>query len=211
MVKTKKYQNGKIYQIVDNAFQMCYIGSTIDTLNNRFCSHKSRYYRYKLGLVNFTSVYKIFDECGIDNCKIIHMEHYPCQTREELSAREGYYIKNNDCVNKNIAGRTRQEYKQDNLTRIKTKYEDWKEQNVEHIKNYKKEYHKSHKEERKTYQKNKYQQNKNQLLEKKMCKCGKIYTAQHIRRHEKSQKHQNYIKQTSKEIEEEAPPASLEV
>ena len=36
MVKTKNYQNGKIYQVVDIAYEQCYFGSTIDTLPNRF-------------------------------------------------------------------------------------------------------------------------------------------------------------------------------
>ena len=31
MVKTKNYQNGKIYKIIDKAYETCYIGSTIDT------------------------------------------------------------------------------------------------------------------------------------------------------------------------------------
>ena len=43
MVKTKNYQNGKIYKIIDKAYETCYIGSTIDTLNNRWTGHKKHY------------------------------------------------------------------------------------------------------------------------------------------------------------------------
>ena len=32
--------------------------------------------------------------------------------------REGYYIKNNDCVNKNIAGRTIKEWYEDNKEKL---------------------------------------------------------------------------------------------
>ena len=137
MVKTKNYQNGKIYQIVDNTFSTCYIGSTIDTLNNRFCSHKSRYERYKQGLVNFTTVYKLFDDYyGVENCRILQLEAYPCQTREELNTREGYYIKNTECVNKYVAGRTTKEYKQHNKTDIeKSIIHEWKNNNKEPVKN----------------------------------------------------------------------------
>jgi uncharacterized protein (DUF39 family) len=52
----------------------------------------------------------LFDEFGVSNCKIELLEHHPCSSREELCKREGYYIKNIDCVNKMMAGRTREEY-----------------------------------------------------------------------------------------------------
>jgi hypothetical protein len=36
-----------------------------------------------------------------------------------LNAREGHYIKNIMCVNKNIAGRTQKEYRDDNKEKLK--------------------------------------------------------------------------------------------
>ena len=54
----------------------------------------------------------IFDEFGIENCKIELMENYPCNCKEELLRREGHYIKNTDCVNKVIPHRTAEERKE---------------------------------------------------------------------------------------------------
>ena len=50
---------------------------------------------------------------GIDNVIVELIEKYPCEDKEELHAREGHYIKNTECINKNIMGRTDQEYYQD--------------------------------------------------------------------------------------------------
>lgn len=45
-------------------------------------------------------------------------EKFPCNDNDELHARERFYIDNNDCVNKNIPGRTAEEYKNDNKVKI---------------------------------------------------------------------------------------------
>jgi hypothetical protein len=59
------------------------------------------------------------DEFGIENCKIELIENYPCNSKEELLKREGWYIKVTECVNKMVAGRTKQEWKQDNPEKAK--------------------------------------------------------------------------------------------
>ena len=56
----------------------------------------------------------LFDEYGMENCKIELLEDYPCENKEQLLKREGYYIQNNDCVNRCVAGRTINEWKEDN-------------------------------------------------------------------------------------------------
>ena len=56
----------------------------------------------------------LFDEYGMDNCKIELIENYPCENREQLLKQEGYHIKNTDCVNRCVAGRTINEWKEDN-------------------------------------------------------------------------------------------------
>ena len=59
-------------------------------------------------------VNSIFDEYGIENCKIELLEHFPCENRDELLKREGYYIKKTECVNKIVPGRTNKEWQDDN-------------------------------------------------------------------------------------------------
>ena len=43
---------------------------------------------------------------------------FPCQLNAELCRREGHYIRNTQCVNHYIPGRTRQEYRYDNKAKI---------------------------------------------------------------------------------------------
>ena len=122
MVKTKNYQNGKIYQVVDIAYEQCYFGSTIDTLPNRFKGHKTTYQQYLNGNKRkYTSLFDMFDKFGIENCKIELVENYVCSSIAELHKREGYYIKNNDCINKNISGRSAKERYNDNPEPYKEK------------------------------------------------------------------------------------------
>ena len=72
------------------------------------------------------------------------IEYYPCGTRTELERREGKHIKNNTCVNKCVAGRTRKEsfldIKDKHSEFMKTKYKE----NQEKIKEINKEYYNQH-------------------------------------------------------------------
>ena len=63
----------------------------------------------------------MFDKFGIENCKIELVENYVCSSIAELHKREGYYIKNNDCINKNISGRSAKERYNDNPETYKEK------------------------------------------------------------------------------------------
>ena len=54
---------------------------------------------------------KSFDEFCVENCKIVLIEEYPCQSRKQLEKRDGEYIGNDKSrLNRCIAGRTRTEY-----------------------------------------------------------------------------------------------------
>ena len=106
-----KYHNGKIYKIVDVGYNKQYFGSTIESLSKRMAKHRYKYKTYSSSEEHIrVSCYDIFDEYGIENCKIELVEYFSCETKDELFRREGEYIRNNDCVNKIIAGRTKQEY-----------------------------------------------------------------------------------------------------
>ena len=37
---------------------------------------------------------KLFEEFGVENCKIVLIEEYPCQNRKQLEKRDGEYIGN---------------------------------------------------------------------------------------------------------------------
>ena len=108
-----KYQKGKIYMITDVAYQERYYGSTIEPLTKRMIHHKHKFFHLDYeDKPFFRSVNYIFDKFGFENCKIELVENFPCNSKEELTKREGFYIQSNDCVNKHIAGRTKEEYKE---------------------------------------------------------------------------------------------------
>jgi hypothetical protein len=134
------YKNGKIYKITDIAYTKMYIGSTCQPLSKRFSNHKRDYKNWKNGKRGKVTSYDLFDEFGIENCKIELIENCECNCKDELQKKEGEHIKNNDCVNKYIAGRTNKEYKEANRDEIKIKGKEYREANRDKIKNKNKEY-----------------------------------------------------------------------
>jgi len=90
----------------------CYIGSTVQELQKRFKGHISAYRSWKAKKCpdNITS-YKIFDQYGVDNCKVILLENCNVGTRSELLQREQYYITQHKCVNDRPAYLTPEEKK----------------------------------------------------------------------------------------------------
>ena len=137
-----KYEKGQIYKVVSPDFRKCYIGSTTEGIKKRLIRHQKASYNYKLknGKKKDCSCFRLFDEYGFDNCKIYWIEDYPCNSKKELEAREGYYIRNSECVNKVIAGREKnereKEYRAKNKERLDEYYNEWKNNNQEHLKQY---------------------------------------------------------------------------
>ena len=179
-----RYENGKIYMITDIAMTKKYIGSTTESLKKRFERHRSKYQEYLRGGADNTRSYWLFDEFGVENCKIFLIKNFPCNSREELEREEGNIIKGEDCMNKVIAGRTRKEH--------------YKDEN-DYICFQKKIYRELHPEKRQEEGRKRYEKMKHILSERHLCGCGKYYTFEHKKRHEKSQKHQNYLKALEEE------------
>ena len=142
-----KYHNGKIYKIVDVGYNKCYIGSTTESLSRRMAHHKCSFKYYQQGLINKVCSFDLFDEYGVENCKIELVEFYPTNTKEELLKREGEHIKNNECVNKYVSGRTIKQWLEDHKEECKKKQEEYKQRNNEQIRLWKKQYREDHREE----------------------------------------------------------------
>jgi hypothetical protein len=119
------YKNGKIYQIISNDGEMCYVGSTCKKyLSQRFGEHKNKYRDKQLGKggsKNSYAVFEIFDKYGVDGCSIELIENCPCENINELRKREGYYIRQKQleyiCVNHVVPDRTTEEYEKMRNTR----------------------------------------------------------------------------------------------
>ena len=189
------YQKGQIYKLWspqgnDNEI---YIGSTVQPLYKRKNTHKAS--------KNCSS--KILFE-KYDDIRIELIEYFPCNNKQELGKKEGFYIRNNDCINKNIAGRTEKEYYEDNKEKIKEYLQDNKEKIKEQKKEYYednkdkiKEYRDNNKEKKKEYMKEYYEDNKEKIKEnnqkKITCVCGRTISFHEKPRHERTKIHQNFI------------------
>ena len=152
------YKNGKIYAIRSHQTDEIYIGSTTQPLSKRISSHKSGYKRYLDGLCNSVTSFKILQ---YDDAYIELFEEYPCDNKIMLNKREGEIIRQNNCVNKCIAGQTNKEYREQNKDKIK----EYREQNKDKIKDYNKEYKEQNKDKIKEYIKEYYEQNKDKKKE----------------------------------------------
>jgi hypothetical protein len=72
------------------------------------------------------------------DCIIILVEDFPCERKEQLLAREQYYIDNTICVNRNrsIVDKKayNKQYKEDHKDEIKIKNKQYKKEHKEEIK-----------------------------------------------------------------------------
>ena len=146
------YQLSKIYKLVSNKTTDIYIGSCLMRLSTRLSTHKHN--------SNTCASKKLFTNDAI--ITIVLLENYPCNTKNELKARELHYITTNNCINinkpfvcdipygdgkayskeyyqanKNQISAFQKEYRQANKERIKSKAKEYNAINAEHIKEYK--------------------------------------------------------------------------
>lgn len=166
------YKLSKIYKIESQQTREVYYGSTTQSLLQRFSSHKSDYKRWLNGCCSYTTSFKILVH---DDSTITLVENFACDNFDDLIAREAYYIKNDEnCINKIIPGRTREEYVADNPEMKK-------------------------KAAKKYYQKNKILLNEkykkkyadSEIIE---CECGSSFNKICRRTHLKSKCHTNFLK-----------------
>ena len=209
-----RYENGKIYKIVDVGYNKCYIGSTTEPLSKRMERHKGKYKSYLKGMTEHTRSFHIFDEFGVDNCKIELLEVYPTNSKEELLKREGHHIKNNQCVNKQVAGRSHKEYyldnkedclrknreyNQKNKEKVAERVKAYSEANREEIAQYKKQYREDNKEQINHYMKEYYKKHKDKINERNSntytCDCGIVLRKDGKYKHLKTRNHLDKILQ----------------
>ena len=160
------YSKGQIYKIWDNTFTKCYVGSSVQPLSKRMQKHRSDYKKYLDNRCHYVSVFDLFDEFGLDNCKIEWVEDVVCNSKKELQAREGIHIRNSDCVNKQIAGRSKKERYEDKREEYLEKFKDYYINNKEDIFERMKNYREEHKEELSDKHKMYYEKHKEQLNNK---------------------------------------------
>ena len=153
------YSLSKIYKLVSNKTTDIYIGSCLMRLSTRLSGHKN--------LSNTCASKKLFTNDAI--ITIVLLENYPCNTKNELKARELFHITNNVCINANkpfvcdipISDRKEwdKEYQQANKEQISAHKKDYYRANKELIS----AYQNNNKEQISAYQKEYRQANKENL------------------------------------------------
>lgn len=163
-MEVTKYQRAKIYKIIDNTNDDVYIGSTCEpTLARRLVQHRADYKKYLKGKTNYTTSFKIIANGDYD---IVLIENYPCNSKDELYARERYWTQNTKCVNKIKNQGLLKELGKKEYDKFKGKL--YRSKNAEKIKACK--------------------------GKKVTCIWGVTYTHDHASRHKRSKHHQSYVK-----------------
>jgi len=138
------YQKGKIYKIWSPSNNLTYYGSTVQSLAQRLAKHQ---YNYKCFVNGDTkSSKKSFLIIKYEDYKIELVENYPCNNVEQLRRREGEYIQSNECVNYQVAGRTKEEYREETKEAHREYTKIYNQEHREKIKERKRVYYQEHKE-----------------------------------------------------------------
>lgn len=189
------YKNGKIYCIRSPNTDKVYVGSTTQSLSQRFFKHKSAFKccRKRTGS-------KHLFEAGDAYIELI--ENYPCDNRTELNRREGKVMRTTpNCCNSCIAGRTQKEYYNEHKEQILKNNKKYKKKHEAKFKEYKKKWDKDHPERVKAIKRKYYESKKEKVKarakakgkEAWTCECGweGIYGSRRL--HLKSKKHANTL------------------
>ena len=159
------YKKGKIYQIKNTIDDDVYVGSTTNTLEGRMKGHRQG---SNTKCKQHYALYKNMNEYGFDKFFIELIEEYPCNSKLELGAREGHWIKERGTLNKVIQGRSQQEHDKD--TNCK---HNWYVKNLDKIR------------ERR--------QNDPNYKAKIVCECGLEVSHRHLNEHKLTKTHQRRI------------------
>jgi hypothetical protein len=126
------YQRGKIYKITSG--DLTYVGSTTEkTLARRLSGHIRDYKRWKNGKKRPITSFQVIDK---GDYEITLLELFPCGSKDEMTARERYWIENTVCVNKVMPNQTQEERKEYHREHDKQYRQDHKEQCAKRQKEY---------------------------------------------------------------------------
>jgi len=168
MVNYSKAKIYKIEPICEHEAGDVYIGSTTkEYLSQRMVNHRKDYRGWLRGACRCVTVFKLFEKYGIENCRIELLECVNASCKDELIAREAFYIRAMNCVNKVIPDRTKEEwgreyyknnkeeisesqkkYYENNRAAILERTQKYRENNKEKINEYQQKYRENNKEKR---------------------------------------------------------------
>ena len=136
---------GMIYVIKNTVNNMLYVGSTSGELNIRMKQHLRDMYKHPN-----IKLYRATKEFQHSNFYINLLEEFACENIRQLRKQEGKYIRIiKPELNKNIAGRSVEEYKEDNKDALrvyrKLYYRKYREAHREKFNQYHREYYRKRK------------------------------------------------------------------
>jgi len=123
------FQNSVIYKIVSNNLDNkdCYVGSTTN-FDKRKASHKNTHNNQNNKQYNKPLYKFIRENGGWNDFSMILVENYPCNNKNELFARERYFIQElKASLNRVIPLRTDKEYRNDNKDKKKISDKNYRE------------------------------------------------------------------------------------
>lgn len=146
---------GRVYKIIHNQSDICYVGSTINDIRFRWYHHKIDYKRPNGNRI--CSLYKYFDKYGIENFKPILIKEYDVVDKKHLKTKEQLWISKLNCVNKYCCVPFLWADKKTTL------YYNLKKEKIKRVA---KEYYHKHKERIKKKQREQYHKNKEKYLKR---------------------------------------------
>ena len=171
-MENNRYNNSKIYKLVDQVNGYFYIGSTCNPLSKRLYNHKN-----VAKIESERKVYKYFNQIGWENVKIVLVEEHYLENKEQLTREEDkviqIYLHDEKCLNSRHAST--------GLSKI------------EYDKKYREDHHEHCLQEgRKYYNDNKESIN-TQRKEKMTCECGSSLRKADKAQHDKTDKHLTWL------------------
>ena len=115
----------QVYKLHTTPDAKCYIGSTTKPLNQRLSEHICMYSRWIEG--KGQPYLSSFDVIGIDKDSVSIERLEMCRTEEEMRQAEKRFVKESQCVNRNMPCRTSQEYYNDKIDYFKQYYQERKQ------------------------------------------------------------------------------------
>lgn len=133
-------RTGRIYKIVHSQSDAIYIGSTFNTLTQRFSSHKS--------FTGNCKISELIKQYGPEQFKIMLIKEYQVVDKKHLLAYESLWISKLRCINVITPFRVEKMYRKQYYARedVKQRCSEYNKQHYEHRRELRKKYKEQEKE-----------------------------------------------------------------
>lgn len=177
---------GRVYKIIHTQSNICYVGSTFNTIRDRFHCHQTGFRFWESGKNKSTiSIYPFFKQYGIDQFKMVLIKEYQVCDKNHLEVYEQLWINKLKPINKqssfsikylskkqyqiNYAEKskeTQRKYHIENREVLLEKSKQYRANNVEKIVDSRQKYYADNDEKVKAKSNQYYEENKAKVLER---------------------------------------------